>query len=114
ERFPSDDFVAREVDLVGPIQQNLWRVKRKISNKVAGHARGNDSQNPKNEAPMERQVLRAEFLAAYFDRFLPAQIAWLVFHQLRTEVIGVGGSRSIALDGLYACHTTTSFSSFTP
>src|SRR6266566_3110557 len=115
KHFAADDVVAGHFYLIRLQKQHTGRIQEKLRT-VVGRGRTNCAGNTYNQnAPVERPAPPAEFLAADFDGLLAAQVTrFLIGNQLGPVGIGVSRRRRIALHGLYAFQTTTSFSRLTP
>src|SRR4029077_173670 len=112
-RFPADDVVAVDFNLLGLNQQHLLPIKREApGNPGGGHARDSHHTDKQN-ATVERPTPPAEFLAADFDGLLAPQIARLIVaEQLRPVGLAIR-CRGAACYGFHAFQMTTSCSSST-
>src|SRR5258708_25271867 len=112
--FAGDDAIAVHYDLVRLQQQHAGRVQEKLRAVVRSSHAHNAAKTQYKYTPIERPASSAKFLAADFDGLLTAQVTRLVVGQ-QLGTIGVGiCRRRVALYGLHAFPTTTSFSRLTP
>src|SRR5260370_30553078 len=76
--FASDDAIAVHFDLIRLQEQHAGRVQEKLRAVIRRSHAHNAAKTQYKDTPIEWPASSAKFLAADFDRLLPAQVTPLV------------------------------------